>query len=912
MTVESQIPYQSYVANGLQTSFTLSFYVEDKGNFFVKKDETIVSVNDYVYDSITNSITFNTAPLQGCLVEIERVTSTDRSTTYATFNNSFRPEVLNYDIDRIWRKLQELAYTDSVIFLKLIKEIADRVAADSELQEQINNLDNQVILNTENIEQLINNLSQEIANRIQADALLKETFLSIIDTAINEGTVNALAVTHVDTLEQLNSIANVWLDRTIYVRNLGMFCYDGLKWIPLESDITPEMFSAKGDGVTFDNESFSTLLTINPTVISAKNDAIYRINNTSNITFTESSTFKGNGCTIQLENRWNFFKTPMWGSQLSIAANKGDTVLSMQFMTNFSVGAEVLIFQNLGLSGGDIDPYFASVQDNVDNGEYSSHINYIKAVDTVNKTITLAIPLCFNAPIQTAVYVKTKKSLVFENVNFILSGDSTGFRMIDNCDNIKFIDCSFTQKEGELNNVSLRINTCHNVKFIGCKFKAVNLTIEYGSYNCGVKDSSFASIGEGDASVMIWCAATKCYASNNTFTPKNNMKVGSISAGIYLGAKTRDCWAIDNFVDGLPYGFRAQWGAINPSFTRCVAQNIKTYSLFSDYSHNLQVIDCKLYDKPLRTVGVYRLTIKDTLLDSGWRGEAVEIPLMLDLNRGTDTATVRDDYTISGNTIIGTARSWLALSKSTFSNNNMTSLRFTNAGVMKDTYFNGNTLGSFYIQNVVNCGFTNNTVDYSYLQSGTVTGSDIAGVHFYSQTVVNFTGNTVVHPICGIKRTSPTTQLNCITENNNNVISPVQWDTGVNDITAPTISSGSAYLSRGLEYKSNVTGSKVVWRYNGTSWIKGYSQYPQLSYTQGSFNNTPNGLTTFATTRTISGAIVGDVILVSTTSTDIGEVKGKYFARITAADTITVYYQDRSGISETIASLNITLTLVKS
>lgn len=238
MTVESQIPYQSYVANGLQTSFTLSFYVEDKGNFFVKKDETIVSVNDYVYDSITNSITFNTAPLQGCLVEIERVTSTDRSTTYATFNNSFRPEVLNYDIDRIWRKLQELAYTDSVLFLKLIKEIADRISVDSALQEQINTLDNQVILNTENIEQLINNLSQEIANRIQADALLKETFLSIIDTAINEGTVNALAVIHLDSITELDAI-QTWEGRTVYIKSFGFYRYDFLteSWLFLDSDL---------------------------------------------------------------------------------------------------------------------------------------------------------------------------------------------------------------------------------------------------------------------------------------------------------------------------------------------------------------------------------------------------------------------------------------------------------------------------------------------------------------------------------------------------------------------------------------------------------------------------------------------------------------------------------------------------
>ncbi|AMD43190.1 putative tail-fiber protein [Acinetobacter phage LZ35] len=676
---------------------------------------------------------------------------------------------------------------------------------------------------------------------------------------------------------------------------------------------TPEFYGANGNGTTVDNAAFSALAAIVPDSIELKAGATYLIDSSSTVNFTGSCLVNGNGATIIMDQRWNIQKTAMWGSQLSSAASKGDTVLNMAFMTNFVVGAKVLIFQNLGLSGAAIDPYFASVQDDADNGEYSSHVNYVTAIDTVNKTITLRNPLEFNAPVQTVVYVTTDKKLVFNNVNFIVQGDSTGFRLIDNCDNILFNNCSFTQKEGQVNNVNLRINTCYNVLFSKCKTNGVNFTIEYGSNSCGVIDSKMASNGEADALLMIWCASTNCYSIRNEFLASQNMKVGSISAGVYFGAKSRNCFSLDDFVHGLPYGFRAQWGAINPQFIRPTYINPNgIYSVFMDYSHNPHLIDAKLYNKPFRTVGVHGLTLKDTLLDSGWRGEAGEIPLMLDLNRGNDTTMVRTDYTITGNTVIGAARSWLALSKSTFTNNNMTSLRFINAGVMKDTYFNCNILGNFYAQNVVNCGFTNNTVDYSYLQSGTIAGADVAGVHLYAQTMVNMSGNTIIHPTCGVKRTTPNSQLNCITESNNNIISTTQWDTGVNDTTAPTISAGAAYLSRGLEYKSNVAGSKVVWRYNGSSWVKGFSEYPQLSYAQGSFNNTPNGLTTFTTTRTIAGAVVGDTVLVSTTSTDIGEVKGKYFARVTAPDTITVYYQDRSGVSETVAALSITLTLVKS
>lgn len=245
MTVENQIPYQSYIANGTQTSFALSFFVEDKGNFVVKNDGQLVTVNDYVHDTATNSIRFNIVPSKGCLIEVERETSADRSVTYSTTNNSFRPEVLNYDIDRIWRRLQELAYTDSVLFFKLAREIAERMAGDENLQNQIDGLENRVSQNTldiaenkKEIDELVANLSQEIADRIQADSILKEMFLSIVDTAIDEGTVNALAIMHTDSVEGLNAFQG-WEGRKIYVKDKGIYTFDDINkiWTVLDKNI---------------------------------------------------------------------------------------------------------------------------------------------------------------------------------------------------------------------------------------------------------------------------------------------------------------------------------------------------------------------------------------------------------------------------------------------------------------------------------------------------------------------------------------------------------------------------------------------------------------------------------------------------------------------------------------------------
>ncbi|MDC4790812.1 hypothetical protein NQ839_01050, partial [Acinetobacter baumannii] len=52
------------------------------------------------------------------------------------------------------------------------------------------------------------------------------------------GTINALAVTHVDSLEGLNAISNVWDGRTIYVKDLGNYRYDALttSWVKAYQD----------------------------------------------------------------------------------------------------------------------------------------------------------------------------------------------------------------------------------------------------------------------------------------------------------------------------------------------------------------------------------------------------------------------------------------------------------------------------------------------------------------------------------------------------------------------------------------------------------------------------------------------------------------------------------------------------
>lgn len=231
MAVPEQTPFIEYTANGTTTVFPLPFQCDKAEYLIVNLDGNEAPVGSWSF--VNGSVTFNTAPANGVVVNIERNTPFQRTTDYQSYNNSFRPSAVNKDFDLIWWKLQELGYRDQVIWLALVKEISDRIAGDDNLQNQINtidewldNLQQNVNENTSDIAQLVTDLSKEIADRIANDEALKEMFLAMMDEAINEGTINALAITHVDSLEALEAIANVWDGRTVYVKDLGHYEYD--------------------------------------------------------------------------------------------------------------------------------------------------------------------------------------------------------------------------------------------------------------------------------------------------------------------------------------------------------------------------------------------------------------------------------------------------------------------------------------------------------------------------------------------------------------------------------------------------------------------------------------------------------------------------------------------------------------
>lgn len=283
MAVPEQTPFIEYTANGTTTVYPLTFDCDKSEYLIVSLDGEEAPVGSWSLAG--GSITFNSAPANGVLITIERNTPFRRTTEYQSYNNSFRPSAVNKDFDLIWWKLQELGYRDQVIWLALVKEIADRIAGDTNLQNQINtidewlaNLQQNVNENTNDIAQLVNDLSKEIADRITGDQILKDMFISMIDEAINEGTVNALAVTHIDSVEDLQNVTNVWDGRTITVKNKGDYRYDALThtWVKSYQDADNVIYNGStqkqvNDAQKSKNEQWRTIKDFNNDFSAASN-----------------------------------------------------------------------------------------------------------------------------------------------------------------------------------------------------------------------------------------------------------------------------------------------------------------------------------------------------------------------------------------------------------------------------------------------------------------------------------------------------------------------------------------------------------------------------------------------------------------------------------------------------------------
>lgn len=126
MAVTEQTPFIKYTANGSTTVFPLTFDCKNSDYLVVKINDVLQLAGTWAL--IDGGVVFNIAPIAGSLVSIQRITPLKRTTSYQTYDNSFRPEPVDIDFDDIWYVLQEFAIQNSLTqekFQELIDQLVE-------------------------------------------------------------------------------------------------------------------------------------------------------------------------------------------------------------------------------------------------------------------------------------------------------------------------------------------------------------------------------------------------------------------------------------------------------------------------------------------------------------------------------------------------------------------------------------------------------------------------------------------------------------------------------------------------------------------------------------------------------------------------------------------------------------------
>lgn len=251
--------------------------------------------------------------INGDVIEVTRATSADRATTYATYNNTFRPEVLNKDIDRIWLKIQELGVADA-----LLKFYTDKLHI-----EQKGYIDNQ--------DQVIRQIVNDLRNYVDTQDNARNTYFTSL--IYKQGVA----------LDQLDDYYNSLMQQiTKIVVDKGWdssFVADGdttqkeiNKLLRLHK---PEYYRLSTD--KDDIAMFERLVATNPQKIELTAGKIYDLGTTT-LTLPKSCIVEGNGATIKVSgNNIGLTPKPMLRTKLTTLSDKGATTVTVTDIAGFNV-----------------------------------------------------------------------------------------------------------------------------------------------------------------------------------------------------------------------------------------------------------------------------------------------------------------------------------------------------------------------------------------------------------------------------------------------------------------------------------------------------------------------------------------------------------------------------------------------
>lgn len=331
MAVPEQTPYIEHTGNGATTSFSLGFQCESKDHLIVLVDEIEPPIETW---SLTGgNVVFTTAPAAGQKITLQRNTPFNRTAEYQSFNNSFRPQTVNIDFDRIWLKLQELGVADWLMKLYVdrlhqqqevkIKDLKDYVDdRDDELRSYLMEEIHKQGVALDQLDDYYNYLMQRLA-QIAVDKGWDASF--VVDASgQNQQQINDRGgsfwhekpLGYSKTFRALTETGQFVIstvDANTVNPNMDMTGWEyDLEW--MTGWITPQMFGAKADGIAFDELAIRKCLAYarakKKAIWMGGANCIYRVKHhapkesTINYLFhiTEETFIKGAGAQINVDH----------------------------------------------------------------------------------------------------------------------------------------------------------------------------------------------------------------------------------------------------------------------------------------------------------------------------------------------------------------------------------------------------------------------------------------------------------------------------------------------------------------------------------------------------------------------------------------------------------------------------------
>ena len=205
MAVPVQTPFIEYVANGVTTNFSLGFDCENQSHLIVTVDDIEPIVGSWSLS--VGAVVFNSAPQNGSKIIIKRNSPFERERDFQLYDQSFRPPAVNLDLDRIWRKLQELGVMDWLLSNRIddLKNYVDD--RDDELRAYLLEEIRKQGVALDQLEDYYNYLMQRLA-----------------EIAVNQGWDASFVVDGYQTQKQINDAQKIKNTDYVTTKDFGAIC----------------------------------------------------------------------------------------------------------------------------------------------------------------------------------------------------------------------------------------------------------------------------------------------------------------------------------------------------------------------------------------------------------------------------------------------------------------------------------------------------------------------------------------------------------------------------------------------------------------------------------------------------------------------------------------------------------------